>query len=314
MFEPIARDYIAGRKTSTQEKYDLFLREWLGFLERHECKPDAATELLALRFRNYLIEKPGVKVRGSRRNKLAKSTIHTYIVVLHAMYSLAVNAGAAKCNPFALMLPGLDKGKPGEKRESGLIDDAAIDRLLSLPDVSTPTGLRDAVFLNVLWGGALRISEALNLTLGSLQYTERHRPYLILLDTKTASQESQAIPLATGALIEGLIKLRRSEGATDDAPLLIMYSRALGAPTGRRMQRRYAYNLFIRYCKRAGIKGASPHSMRGSAITSLLKNGVPHREVKDFSRHKSVQMVETYDKRRKSIDTVGELAEKLSRR
>ena len=46
----------------------------------------------------------------------------------------------------------------------------------------------------------------------------------------------------------------------------------------------------------------SPHSARATAITKLLSDGFSHREVQEFSRHASIQMVEVYDKRRISID------------
>jgi integrase len=47
---------------------------------------------------------------------------------------------------------------------------------------------------------------------------------------------------------------------------------------------------------------ATPHSARATAITKLLADGIPHREVQEFSRHSSIQMVEWYDKRRFSVE------------
>ncbi len=46
----------------------------------------------------------------------------------------------------------------------------------------------------------------------------------------------------------------------------------------------------------------SPHSARATAITKLLDSGFSHRDVQEFSRHASVQMVEIYDKRRLQVD------------
>lgn len=45
----------------------------------------------------------------------------------------------------------------------------------------------------------------------------------------------------------------------------------------------------------------SPHDLRAAAITDMLDGGVSHREVQIFSRHKSVQMVELYDRRRRDL-------------
>jgi integrase len=46
----------------------------------------------------------------------------------------------------------------------------------------------------------------------------------------------------------------------------------------------------------------SPTCARATAITKLLADGIPHRQVQEFSRHASIQMVEWYDKRRFSVD------------
>jgi integrase len=63
------------------------------------------------------------------------------------------------------------------------------------------------------------------------------------------------------------------------------------------------YLLFKQYCMAAGAgMHATPHSARATAITKLLADGIPHREVQEFSRHSSIQMVEWYDKRRFSVE------------
>jgi integrase len=63
------------------------------------------------------------------------------------------------------------------------------------------------------------------------------------------------------------------------------------------------YRLFKHYCEKAGAtQFLTPHSARATAITKLLADGIPHREVQEFSRHSSIQMVELYDKRRLTVE------------
>ena len=52
----------------------------------------------------------------------------------------------------------------------------------------------------------------------------------------------------------------------------------------------------------ADAASTGAHSARATAITRLLAEGIPHREVQEFSRHASIQMVELYDKRRIGVD------------
>ena len=58
------------------------------------------------------------------------------------------------------------------------------------------------------------------------------------------------------------------------------------------------------YCECVGLDPDqySPHSARATGITKMLEQGIPHRQVQEFSRHSSVRMVELYDKRRIQID------------
>ena len=63
------------------------------------------------------------------------------------------------------------------------------------------------------------------------------------------------------------------------------------------------YLLFKHYCQVVGAgTHAPPTCARATAITKLLADGIPHRQVQEFSRHASIQMVEWYDKRRFSVD------------
>jgi integrase len=71
------------------------------------------------------------------------------------------------------------------------------------------------------------------------------------------------------------------------------------------------YRRFKEICVRVGLEGDfTPHCARATAITQLLNQGFSHRDIKEFSRHSSIQMVEQYDKRRTSIDD--SIAKKLS--
>ena len=75
------------------------------------------------------------------------------------------------------------------------------------------------------------------------------------------------------------------------------------AATNRPLSTSGLYSLFTQYCRLAGAsKYITPHSARATAITKLLADGIPHRQVQEFSRHSSVQMVEVYDKRRIGVE------------
>ena len=101
-----------------------------------------------------------------------------------------------------------------------------------------------------------------------------------------------------------LIESRKREGAYPGDYVFVSYRGPAGRiQTDLPLSCSGLYKLFKGYCMRAGAgRFATPHSARATAITKLLSDGLNHREVQEFSRHASVQMVEVYDKRRLGVD------------
>jgi integrase len=187
-----------------------------------------------------------------------------------------------------------------ERREIKLIGFDKLRELIFVPDPSSPRGVRDRCMMALLIGGGLRISEALGLSIGDMRYTIAGTLYARLGMTKAGTPALQAFSPNAVPIIEQYLEMRQKE-SEQDAPLLTAYTPAL-APSDRPLLRRNATRDFYGYANKIGIK-ASPHSCRATAITKLLADGVPHREVQEFSRHSSVQMVEIYDKRRWDVDS-----------
>ena len=186
-----------------------------------------------------------------------------------------------------------------ERREIKMIDFDDLIRLVQAPDTDTLTGVRDSCFLSLMVGGALRITEALELKVGDVRHTPKGTLYVRLGMTKAGTPANQAISPRVARFVQEYASQRMIE-SDQSAPLLTAYA-PNGKPLDKALIRRNASRSFYGYCERLGIK-ASPHSCRATAITKLLADGVHHREVQNFSRHSSVQMVEVYDKRRFGID------------
>jgi site-specific recombinase XerD len=75
---------------------------------------------------------------------------------------------------------------------------------------------------------------------------------------------------------------------------------------GTRMQRDAAGRIINRLTVQAGIpKRISPHSLRHSAVTSLLESGQDIRAAQDFARHADVRSTTIYDRRRRRLDAAG---------
>jgi len=186
-----------------------------------------------------------------------------------------------------------------ERREIKLIPFERLGRVLESPDVNTPRGRRDRCLVALLIGGGLRISEALALKIGDVRFTPAGTLYVRLEDTKCGTPAVQAISPRCASIVSELADIRRAESDAS-APLLTSYNHR-GKPNDLPVLRRNASRKFSQLARKVGVR-ASTHSCRATAITKLLADGIPHREVQEFSRHASVAMVEVYDKRTFGID------------
>jgi integrase len=194
-----------------------------------------------------------------------------------------------------------------ERRIIRLIPEERLFELLTAFDLKTVQGRRDQCLIALMIGGALRISEALALTLEDIKKTLKGTTYVRLNDTKANVPAHQALVPEMAEIVNRFLAERSTQSS--ETNFFITTYQENSAPTELHWDRRNATEAFYRACRRIKLK-ASPHSCRATAITMLLKRGIQHREVKDFSRHKSVAMVEVYDKREFGLDEC--VSQKLS--
>jgi integrase/recombinase XerD len=325
--------FLSLKAAKTQETYLGVLREWSAFLGAEYGTSAAgdrilkAQDLHALAFRAWLQQRPGERPRSERRESssralttrtqrslqkhsgleatLSNATIAKKFAVLHRIYRmlLGANLGVGH-NPFDPDRAPAPPRHSGKKRPTEMVDFKLVKKILALPDTRTLKGLRDLAVLSALFGGALRRGEAAALRLGDVRKTRHGTVYLYLRSTKARRDAEQALPRWAAEPIVKLAAAMARAGAKDSDFLFTSFTGQAGkTPAKGGVSSSGIYDLFKRYCAQAGAgKTVSPHSARATAITRLLAEGIPHREVQEFSRHKSVQMVELYDKRRIGVD------------
>ena len=313
------------------------MAEWCRFLGADIGTPQSAeailtaTDLHAIAYRKFLEKKPGEKPRmiqaqgrvsadrgitierasgrGVKKDGLdatqSNATIHKKFAALRRIYRmlLSSNLGIVE-NPFeADKVPPPPKDA-GRKRPTQMIDFELVMEIVSLPDPNTPKGRRDQAILATLFGGGLRRSEVVGLRIGDIKKTSSGTTYLYLRHTKAKKDAEQALPSWAAIHLWDLIKERKQTGAMDGDFVFVGFTGKGGKTvTTKPMSDTGVYLLFKQYCMAAGAGNhATPHSARATAITKLLSDGIPHREVQEFSRHSSIQMVEWYDKRRYSVE------------
>lgn len=325
--------FLDLKSENTQKTYLGIINEWCEFLGAEAGSSSAATlistatDMHAVAYRNWLLKRPGQKPRYSTsasttahvakagkkyssradglQSTLSNSTIAKKFAALRRIYRMLIAAElVTSVNPFDVDRVPPPAAKSGQKRPTEMLDFKLVKKVFEQPDLSTLKGLRDLCILQVLFGGGLRRSELINLRLGDVRKTSAGTAFLYLRATKAKKDAEHAIPGWVADNLKVLVERRKTVGAQAGDPVFVSFRGQAGrGETNLPMSASGVYRLFKRYCDLAGAGSfVSPHSARATAITRLLAQGVNHRDVQEFSRHASVQMVEVYDKRRLSVD------------
>jgi len=324
--------FMSLKSPNTQRTYSSIIREWCSFLHSLAKEGNtadlfiSATDLHAIAYRSWLQERPGQRPRlkvsrneskdistttrkanklDGMQSTLSNATIAKKFAALRRIYRMLISydLGVTR-NPFDTERVPAPPAKAGQKRPTEMIDFSMVKRIVDIPNPAEPKGLRDKAILSLLFGAGLRRSEVVNIRLGDIKQTRRGNYFVHLRSTKARKDADQAFPAWAAETVCELVTQRRKQGgASGDYLFLSFKGRGGLTQTDEPLSDSGLYKLFKKYCILSGAGNIpSPHSARATAITKLLQDGVSHREVQEFSRHASVQMVEVYDKRRIDID------------
>ena len=301
--------FIQSKAEGSQRKYWFVLRRWCEFIGAEEGTRRGtrrfarASEEQAAKFAAALRNTPGHRRRGDRRRSpLANSTLGQNLRILKRLYRSLHEAGLCDKNPFSTpLIPQPNPGR-GSKRRTEIVPFDMVEELLDAPDLTHHRGLRDKAILLLLFGCGLRRMEVANLDLEDLRVTAGGDLYLELRATKSGEDQQMAIPEWATPILSEWVSFRHRSGAGPQDPLFTGY-RGRGGMTGTpdRVTGSGLYAMFVGYCQDLGLVHKTPHSARVTAINKLLDAGFDYFAVKEFSRHKSIDMVQAYDRREPSL-------------
>ncbi|HLE50364.1 MAG TPA: tyrosine-type recombinase/integrase, partial [Patescibacteria group bacterium] len=166
-----------------------------------------------------------------------------------------------------------------------------VERLLTMPNLEKPDGLRDRTVLEVLFSTGLRVSEMAKLDRDKIDLKQREfgiigkgrRPRVVFLTQRAADWLARW--------------LRSREDA--NKPLWIRIAGKKADPTtgGEKMRLtvRSIQRIVEKYRLMAGLPlKVSPHTLRHSMATNLLQNGADLRSVQEILGHKNVATTQIY--------------------
>lgn len=264
----------------TVRNYRSGLRPFFEFLEEQgvETVTAVGADLLeGYRTWTFYQKLPGTQKSLSVGAQVAR------LMSVKTFYRFVTQAGFMPFNPAAsLELPKVKSPLPS------VLSEAEVLRLLEVPDVRTAFGLRDRALLELLYGTALRNSELCGLRLDQVDLPQRQ-----LVIAKGKGLKGRLLPLGDEArawleayLRDARPQLLRSEGISE-----VFLDR-----WGHAGLQRSALSAIVRGLAREGKleKKVTPHTLRHSCATHMLRRGAGLRHLQKLLGHASSATTELY--------------------
>jgi integrase/recombinase XerD len=199
---------------------------------------------------------------------------------LRGFFRFLVRERAIAADPTSLV----DRPRIGRRLPRVLSFDE-IERLLAAPDGSRDRGVRDAAMLHLMYASGLRVTELVSLRLDDLDLA---RGVVTPLGKGSKRRLVPVGEVALSALTHYLKDVRPRALKKPTSALFV-------SPRGGRLSRQGFWTIVKRYAAVAGIRTPiSPHKLRHSFATHLLRGGADLRSVQAMLGHADLGTTEIY--------------------
>jgi integrase/recombinase XerD len=213
---------------------------------------------------------------------IAPATQRARLTCVKTFYQYLLKAGLALYDPTS----DLDLPKRPNQLPKGILSKKEIGILLSRPSLETPLGIRDRAILEVFYSTGIRVSELCNLSLNDLDLSAGE-----LRINQGKNAKDRIVPLGELAcdFLEIYLHEARPKLTTSGQPVLFV------SKNGRKFHSTTLSHLITNYGKKAGSKKEiSPHSLRHTCATHLLKGKADIRQIQRLLGHASIASTQIY--------------------
>jgi len=232
--------------------------------------------------------KSALQTYKARSGKLLSITTRNYhLTVLRAFLRYLLQDEEME----GIYAPDRIKRLTQEERQVKVLRVEELERLLAAPNITTRIGKRDSAILELFFSTGLRLEELRSLNTKDLNF-----------DTREISVRGKRGKIRVVFLSDRAIAALQEyiESRVDHlSPLFIrnMERAANEMPPGEefRLSRISIYNVVKKYALIAGVvSDPSPHTLRHSFATDLLRNGADLRSVQELLGHADLSTTQIY--------------------
>ena len=250
--------------------------EWC--MERGITRPSEVTRPIIERYRRDMF----YGLTGSRKPYQATTQAHR-LQELRGFFRWLIRNNLILSNPAA----DIEMPRQEERLPRAILTPAEVEKVLSLPDIRKPFGLRDRAIIETLYSTAIRRSELINLMLYDVEFD---RGVVVIRLGK--GRRDRMAPIGERALFwirQYLARARPHLAVPPETGRLFLSQR--GGP----LSRNQLSGFVRRYILRAKLgKVGSCHLFRHSCATHMHNNGGDIRFIQMMLGHKDLTSTEIY--------------------
>jgi site-specific recombinase XerD len=227
------------------------------------------------------------RISSKSNTELKRSTQKTFLVALRSFLRYLIVAEKLEVmSPEQVIL-----GK-SEDRVPKVLNDEQMSMLFEVQDLNKRSGIRDRAILDTLFSTGLRVSELVKLNRDDINLESREFTVI------GKGRKARVVYLSPSAI--GWIKKYLSVRSDSFKPLFLRYSGKRMVPgdfdgNSLRLTVRSVERLVKKYIWKSGISvDATPHTLRHTFATGLLREGADLRSVQELLGHSNVSTTQIY--------------------
>lgn len=219
-----------------------------------------------------------------KNRKYAETTVARKVAAIRSFFSFMESEGMIAGNPTE----GLASPRVGKMLPKA-ISPNEVDELLEQPcKRSTPEARRDRAMLELLYATGMRVTELVSLDLVSLNLD----PENAYVKCSGKGAKERVIPIheqAAEAVQEYLDEARPIVVRNKNEKALFVNRR------GERLTRQGFWLILKGYARAANLReDVTPHTLRHSFATHMLRGGMPLRHVQEMLGHANISTTQVY--------------------